>query len=261
MSSTSLTAASSANACETPMRPARKLIAALMLPLAALAACTTTEDANRALQSRWIGQPAERFFAAYGPPIDEYPLSSGKIYTWRGGDKTRYIPPVYSRPEPARTIVRTNTTVIAALSVKRGEADAMLCGLEGRYIKHVRDIRSVLGLQPGVKDVSALSMLIMPKGAFFLTDTYVNVDPTPEEIVSIALQARDHLKRFNRPAICAIDLEDGRAVPQVWKGIGVGSSRTNFSLVFACSHFGLSRGPAVDAASRTCFIDQICECQ
>lgn len=102
-------AASSANACETPMRPARRLIAALMLPLAALAACTTTEDANRALQSRWIGQPAERFFAAYGPPIDEYPLSSGKIYTWRGGDKTRYIPPVYSRPEPARTIVRTET--------------------------------------------------------------------------------------------------------------------------------------------------------
>jgi malate dehydrogenase (oxaloacetate-decarboxylating)(NADP+) len=107
-------------------------------------------------------------------------------------------------PETARTIVRTNTTTIAALAVKRGDADGLICGLQGRYIKHVRDIRSVIGLQDGVKDVSALSMLIMPRGAFFLTDTYVNMDPTPAEIVSIALQARDHLKRFNIEARAAL---------------------------------------------------------
>ncbi len=107
-------------------------------------------------------------------------------------------------PDTARTIVRTNTTTIAALAVKRGDADAMLCGLQGRYIKHVRDIRSVIGVQPGVKDVSALSMLIMPRGAFFLTDTYVNIDPTAEEIVAIALQARNHLKRFNIQARAAL---------------------------------------------------------
>ena len=51
---------------------------------------------------------------------------------------------------------------------------------------------------------SALSMLIMPRGAFFLTDTYVNVDPTPDEIVGIALQARDHLRRFNIEARAAL---------------------------------------------------------
>jgi len=107
-------------------------------------------------------------------------------------------------PETARTIVRTNTTTIAALAVKRGDADGLLCGLQGRYIKHVRDIRSVIGLQDGVQDVSALSMLIMPRGAFFLTDTYVNMDPSPEEIVSITLQARDHLKRFNIEARAAL---------------------------------------------------------
>ena len=107
-------------------------------------------------------------------------------------------------PDTARTIVRTNTTVIGALAVKRGEADALICGLQGRYIKHVRDIRSVIGLQEGVKDVSALSMLIMQRGVFFLADTYVNVDPTPEEIVGIALQARDHLKRFNIEARAAL---------------------------------------------------------
>jgi malate dehydrogenase (oxaloacetate-decarboxylating)(NADP+) len=107
-------------------------------------------------------------------------------------------------PDTARTIVRTNTTTIAALAVKRGDADAMICGLQGRYIKHVRDIRSVIGLQDGVKEVSALSMLIMPKGAFFLADTYVTQDPTADEIVAIALQARDHLKRFNIEAKVAL---------------------------------------------------------
>jgi malate dehydrogenase (oxaloacetate-decarboxylating)(NADP+) len=107
-------------------------------------------------------------------------------------------------PDTARTIVRTNTTVIGALAVKRGEADGLICGLQGRYIKHVRDIRSVIGLQEGVRDVSALSMLIMQRGVFFLADTYVNMDPTAEEIVGIALQARDHLKRFNIEARVAL---------------------------------------------------------
>ncbi|MDB5612857.1 MAG: NADP-dependent malic enzyme [Devosia sp.] len=107
-------------------------------------------------------------------------------------------------PDTARQVVRTNTTVIGALAVKRGEADALICGLQGRYIKHVRDIRSVIGLQDGVADVSALSLLIMPRGAFFLADTYVNPDPTPDEIVGIALQARHHLKRFNIEAKVAL---------------------------------------------------------
>jgi malate dehydrogenase (oxaloacetate-decarboxylating)(NADP+) len=107
-------------------------------------------------------------------------------------------------PDTARQVVRTNTTVIGALAVKRGEADALICGLQGRFIKHVRDIRSVIGLQDGLNDVSALSMLIMPRGAFFLADTYVNQDPTADEIVRITLQARDHLKRFNIEARAAL---------------------------------------------------------
>ena len=107
-------------------------------------------------------------------------------------------------PDTARTIVRTNTTVIGALAVKRGDADGLICGLQGRYIKHVRDIKSVIGLSEGATDVSALSMLIMPRGVFFLADTYVSMDPSAEEIVSITLQARDHLKRFNIEARAAL---------------------------------------------------------
>ncbi len=50
-------------------------------------------------------------------------------------------------PDTARQVVRTNTTVIGALAVKRGDADALICGLQGRFIRHMRDIRSIIGLQ------------------------------------------------------------------------------------------------------------------
>ncbi len=107
-------------------------------------------------------------------------------------------------PDTARTIVRTNTTVIGALAVRRGEADALICGLERQYIRHVRDIKSVIGLAPGVNDISAMSMLIMPRGVFFFADTYVTMNPTSDEIVEIALQARDHLSRFHIEARIAL---------------------------------------------------------
>lgn len=107
-------------------------------------------------------------------------------------------------PDTARTIVRTNTTVIGALAVRRGEADALICGLQGRFIKHARDIHSVIGLADGASQLSALSMLLLNRGVFFLADTYVNIDPTEAELVSIALQARDHLKRFNIEAKAAL---------------------------------------------------------
>ncbi|MGJ8529239.1 NADP-dependent malic enzyme [Maritalea sp.] len=107
-------------------------------------------------------------------------------------------------PDTARTIVRTNTTVIGALAVKRGDADALVCGLQGRYIKHVRDIKSIIGMVEGATDVSALSMLIMRRGVFFFADTYVTMDPSPEELVEIALQAQEHLKRFNIQAKAAL---------------------------------------------------------
>jgi malate dehydrogenase (oxaloacetate-decarboxylating)(NADP+) len=106
--------------------------------------------------------------------------------------------------DTARTIVRTNTTVIGALAVRRGEADALICGLQGRFIKHARDIRSIIGLADRTSQLSALSMLIMGRGVFFLADTYVNIDPSVDELVGITLQARDHLKRFNIEAKAAL---------------------------------------------------------
>ena len=99
-------------------------------------------------------------------------------------------------PEAARTLVRTNSTVIAALSVMRGEADAMICGLEGRFEQHLRNVELIIGKKVGVRDLSALSMLITQRGITFFTDTYVTVDPTFEQIAANTLLAAEEIGRF-----------------------------------------------------------------
>lgn len=108
-------------------------------------------------------------------------------------------------PEAARTIVRTNTTVIGALAVKRQEADALICGVEGRFDKHLRDVRQIIGMKPGVQAFSGLSLLISPQGALFLTDTFVTEDPSAEEIAEMAFLAAKEIKRFGiKPKIALV---------------------------------------------------------
>lgn len=100
--------------------------------------------------------------------------------------------------EVARTAVRTDTTVIAALAVKRGDADAMICGLEGRFERHLRSVNVIIGPRAGVqdRDLSALSMLIWQRGVTFFTDTYVTVDPSAEEIAEMTVLAAEEIQRF-----------------------------------------------------------------
>ncbi len=99
-------------------------------------------------------------------------------------------------PDAARTIIRTNTTVIGAMMVKKGLADAMLCGLYGQYRFHLRHVTDVLGKAEDVHEYSALSLLILPQGSFFLCDTHVTPDPTVEEIVEMTLLAASEVRNF-----------------------------------------------------------------
>ncbi|WP_102959117.1 NADP-dependent malic enzyme [Mangrovicella endophytica] len=99
-------------------------------------------------------------------------------------------------PDTARTIVRTNTTVIGAISVARGEADALICGLEGKYVQHVRHIKQVIGFAPGVTKFAALSVLIASQGTKFLLDTYVQRDPTAEDLAEMTGLAATEIRRF-----------------------------------------------------------------
>jgi malate dehydrogenase (oxaloacetate-decarboxylating)(NADP+) len=100
------------------------------------------------------------------------------------------------QPAAARTIVRTNPTVIAALAVHLGDADAMLCGVEGVYKWHLAHIDDVIGVAEGVHDHSAMSLLILPQGSYFVTDTYVSEDPSADELVEVTLMAAEGVRAF-----------------------------------------------------------------
>jgi malate dehydrogenase (oxaloacetate-decarboxylating)(NADP+) len=99
-------------------------------------------------------------------------------------------------PSAAKDILRTRTTVIAAIAVYRGDADAMITGLVGRYDSKLAFLRDVLGSRQGKKTAAALSMLNTNQGIYFICDTHVNVDPSAEEIAEITQLAAERVRMF-----------------------------------------------------------------
>ncbi len=108
-------------------------------------------------------------------------------------------------PYLARTIVRSNSTVISALMVHRGEAESMICGTEGQYLWHLKYIDQILA-KDGLSPIGAMSLIIFDGGILFIADTHVHTDPTGEEISETVIAAARHVKRFGiepKIAICS----------------------------------------------------------
>ncbi|MUV12958.1 NADP-dependent malic enzyme [Noviluteimonas gilva] len=99
-------------------------------------------------------------------------------------------------PAAAKNLMRSRPTLIGALMVERGEADAMICGLVGRYHKKLGYLRSVFELDPGLTSTSAMTGVINEQGVWFFLDTHVQMDPTAEQIAESTLQASYRLKLF-----------------------------------------------------------------
>ena len=104
-------------------------------------------------------------------------------------------------PDTARTIMRTNTTAIACIAVRRGDADSMICGTAGQYRWHLGWVERILG---GMDDgaggklhpVAALSPVLLDQGVIFIADSQVNIDPTPEQVAETCIGAARHIRRF-----------------------------------------------------------------
>ena len=103
-------------------------------------------------------------------------------------------------PEVAKAAVRRSNTIIASLMVALGDADAMICGLVGTYETHLERIHSILGRQEGVNDYAALNALMTNRGTLFIADTYVNEDPTAQQLADIAWMSVQEVQRFGLPA-------------------------------------------------------------
>jgi len=99
-------------------------------------------------------------------------------------------------PAVAKAIVRSRPSAIATLALRRGDVDAVICGLIGRYQKRVRYVLDILGLDEGVHAPAAVTAVINDKGTFFFLDTHVQVDPDPEMIAESTLLAAERLRWF-----------------------------------------------------------------
>jgi malate dehydrogenase (oxaloacetate-decarboxylating)(NADP+) len=99
-------------------------------------------------------------------------------------------------PAMARLTVRTSPTVIGALMVHLGQADAVICGCIGHFHDHLSHVRDIIGLKPGVETAAALRALIVPKGTYFFCDTHVNPNPSIAQISEMTLMAVEEIRRF-----------------------------------------------------------------
>ena len=121
-------------------------------------------------------------------------------------------------PDLAKAIMRTNSTAIGAVMVRRDEADSMICGTFGQYLWHLNYISQVIGSDK-LHPIGALSLLIHEKGPIFVGDTQVSPEPTPQQIVENVIGAARHVRRFGvtpRIALCShsqfgnLETESGR---------------------------------------------------
>ena len=98
--------------------------------------------------------------------------------------------------EYAKIEMRRRLTLIGAMCVRRGEADGMLCGTFGTHQTHLHYIDQVIGRRQGVNHFYAMNVLLLPRRTVFICDTYVNFDPSAEQIAEMTVLAAEEIRRF-----------------------------------------------------------------
>ncbi|MDC8774188.1 NADP-dependent malic enzyme [Roseateles albus] len=102
-------------------------------------------------------------------------------------------------PDMAKAAVRRSATTIGALAIKLGDADAMICGLVGRFDNHLEHVSDLIGLKPGARNFATMNALMLEQHTLFITDTFVNDQPDAEQLAEIAAMAAEEVKRFGLP--------------------------------------------------------------
>ncbi|WP_421945930.1 NADP-dependent malic enzyme [Pedobacter sp.] len=114
-----------------------------------------------------------------------------------------------------------------ASMVEFGEADAMISGLTKNYGDTIKPALHVIGVDPSVKRVAGMYMMMTKKGPVFFGDTTVNVDPTAEELVAITLLVEKSVKQFNiKPRVALLSYSnfgsnDGVTPEKVRKAVNI----------------------------------------
>jgi malate dehydrogenase (oxaloacetate-decarboxylating)(NADP+) len=104
----------------------------------------------------------------------------------------------------AQIEMRRRLTLIGAMMIHRGDADGMICGTFGTHALHLHYIDQVIGRRPGVCTYAAMNAVMLPNRTVFIADTYVNADPTAEQVSEIAILCADEIRRFGITAKLAL---------------------------------------------------------
>ncbi|MDQ5882282.1 MAG: hypothetical protein QG616_2114 [Pseudomonadota bacterium] len=99
-------------------------------------------------------------------------------------------------PDYARREIRRRATLYGALMVRLGHADGLICGTFGRHDLHREYVQNVIGTAPGVRNYSTMNLLMLPGRTVFVADTYVNYDPSAEQLADMTLEAAEEIRRF-----------------------------------------------------------------
>ena len=117
-------------------------------------------------------------------------------------------------PEMAKQALRSDTTLIGAMLLKRGDVDAMLCGTVGRHAQHLRHVEDVIGLKPRAHCFAAMNLLLLPRHTLFICDTYINEDPDAGLVADLTLMAADEVRRFGvTPKVALLSHSNFGSVP------------------------------------------------
>jgi malate dehydrogenase (oxaloacetate-decarboxylating)(NADP+) len=92
--------------------------------------------------------------------------------------------------------MHSNNTLLAATMLRLGRADGMLCGTHGDYSEHLECVSKAIGFGSGRRIFAAMNLLMLPQHTVFICDTYINADPTAEELADITILATDEMCRF-----------------------------------------------------------------
>lgn len=117
-------------------------------------------------------------------------------------------------PDIAKYRIRSNNTLISAMLLRTGDADAMVCGMVGQHAYHLKFIEDVIGLAPGVRTFATMNLLMLPHRTLFLCDTYVNENPDAETIAEITLMAAEEVRNFGlAPKVALVSHSNFGSVP------------------------------------------------
>jgi len=120
--------------------------------------------------------------------------------TYHGIMERRGVSPVYARREILR-----RATLYGALMVRLGYADGLICGTFGRHETHRQYVQNVIGTQPGLDRYYTMNLLMLPGRTVFIGDTYVNYDPSAEQLADMTLLAAAEIRNFGmRPKVALL---------------------------------------------------------